>query len=103
MITTNGWYLLSTDALMSWTDATTQWGFKPVPGKSSTYSAYDIIYELSGHPITDDVSLTQDNWRPINITSDISMASPYSAYWVKATINPLETSTIFEDLSLIHI
>ena len=97
MITINGWYLLSTDALMSWTDATRQWGFKPVPGKSSTYSAYDIIYELSGHPITDDVSLTQDNWRPINITNDISMASPYSAYWVKATINPIETSTIFED------
>jgi hypothetical protein len=55
--------------------------FKSAPGKSSTSSAYDIIYELRSSDYRRRVINARHNWKPINITSDISMASPYSAQY----------------------
>jgi hypothetical protein len=99
MLTNNGWYLLSTDASMSWVDAEQLWGFGAILSNEpmATFSAYNIIYELSGQPIADGVALTQNNWKPTDISSNIDfMLSPYSGYWVKASKHPLETSTVFE-------
>ena len=97
MISTSGWYLLSTDASMSWIDAKTQWGIlgNTVPGHSSTSEAYNIIYELSGQPILNGDSLTQNNWKSTDVTTDPTL-SPYSGYWVHVIVHPIEMSTLFE-------
>ena len=99
MISTSGWYLLSTDASMSWIDAKTQWGIlgNTVPGHSSTSEAYNIIYELSGQPILNGDSLTQNNWKPTDVISNPPTMSPYSGYWVNIiSTNSIEMSTLFE-------
>ena len=98
MISTSGWYLLSTDASMSWTDAKIQWGMGlVVPGHNPTSEVYNIIYELSGQPILNGDSLTQNNWKPTDVISNPPTMSPYSGYWVNIiSTNSIEMSTLFE-------
>jgi hypothetical protein len=76
MIKPNGKYLLATANDTDWTSVLTDWGI--------TFSQLNnTIYDISGLPQTDDISLNNTaNFNRIDISTNAPQLSPFRAYWV---------------------
>ena len=81
VITTEGWYLLSTETSLTCNEALIYFGLP------STDYIHPYIYELSGVPITEGTTLTNSHWKSINV-SENSTLLPYKGYWIKVTSLP---------------
>jgi hypothetical protein len=81
VITTEGWYLLSTETALTCNEAIIYFGLP------STDYIHPYIYELSGVPITEGTTLTNSHWKSIDV-SENSILLPYKSYWIKVTSLP---------------
>ena len=75
MVKAKGKYLLATANDIDWTSVLTNWGL--------TFSQLNnTIYDISGLPMTDDVSLNTANFIRIDISANAPQLSPFRTYMV---------------------
>ena len=75
MVKAKGKYLLATGNDIDWTSVLTSWDL--------TFSQLNnTIYDISGLPLKDDVSLNTANFTPIDISVNAPQLAPFRTYWV---------------------
>ena len=89
MVKATGKYLLATGSDTDWANILSNWGL--------TFSQLNnCIYDISGIPFIDDVSLNTNNLNKIDISAKVPQLSPFRAYWV-------DISGIVEDYTIFYM
>ena len=89
MVKATGKYLLATGSDTDWANILSNWGL--------TFSQLNnCIYDISGIPFIDDVSLNTNNLNKIDISAKVPQLSPFRAYWV-------DISGIIEDYTIFYM
>ena len=87
MVKATGKYLLATGSDTDWANVLSNWGL--------IFSQLNnCIYDISGIPLIDDVSLNTNNLNKIDISTKVPQLSPFRAYWVDIS-GLIEDYTIF--------